>query len=163
MCEYTVWLGAYFSAGIFWIVEQKRRVFPTYSHAGFRPRLACQFWSHASSFLALLLSPCWPIICRIFIGLYLSTHSKDSGVMSETARMSGLCVSCVDWLSWVCGVVVVVSLPCKRSIAFTALNGVTDTCSNTHNQRLSLCSTSCSMQNKIISPTRFLTVLKKPK
>lgn len=85
-----------------------------YSQAGLRPRFACQFWSQCSNFLALLLSPCWPIICRMFVGLYLSTHSKDSGAVLATAdtSTSGLCVNCVVWLSCVCGVMVsAVTLP----------------------------------------------------
>ena len=95
-----------------------------YLHAGFRPRLACQFWSHVSSFFALLLSPCWPMICRMFVGLYLSTQSKDSDAVSQTAETSGLCVSCVVWLSCVCGVVVA-ALPCRRLFTLLHDNGVT--------------------------------------
>ena len=109
---------------------------PNCSHAGLRPRLACQFWSQVSSFLALLLSPCWPMICRRFVGLYLSTHSKDSTAVSEIAETSGLCVSCVAWLSCVCGVVVA-PLSCIWSFAVLRDNGdairdgVSDICKHT--------------------------------
>ena len=100
----------------------------THLHAGFRPRLACQFWSHVSSFLALLLSPCWPMICRMFVGLYLSTHNKDSNdEPSEPAETSGLCVSCDAWLSWVNGVTVML-----RPLTLPWDRGVTSAWSNTH-------------------------------
>jgi len=36
--------------------------------------LACQFWSHFINFWTLLFAPCWPMICFIDVGLYLSTH-----------------------------------------------------------------------------------------
>lgn len=93
------------------------------SQTGFRPRLACQLCSHANIFLALLLSPCWPIICRMFVGLYLSTHNRDSDVVSETTETSGLWVSCDVWLSCVGGVVVM-PLSFKRSPTLPRDNGV---------------------------------------
>ena len=69
-------------------------------HAGFlfKARFLCQSFSQSSSFLALLLSPCWPMICFILDGLYLSTHSKLS---SDWPDFWGLAVRwelCDDWL-----------------------------------------------------------------
>ena len=55
------------------IITTKKKILLPFSL--FAPRLlSCHLASHLDSFLALLLSPCWPMIPFVPVGLYLSTH-----------------------------------------------------------------------------------------
>ena len=63
-------------------MNSKWRFFDLNLHTGFLPRFLCQCVNQFRSFLALLLSPCCPMICFMLVGLYLSTHRREPSLRS---------------------------------------------------------------------------------
>src|SRR6218665_3230510 len=83
---------------------------------GFLPRFLCHEVSQLSSFFALLLSPCCPIICLLFVGLYRSTHIRAS---PSSAQNSGLRVFCVSGVRPVSPEDIICGAPVEGVLAFT--------------------------------------------